>query len=123
MLVQVAYNPAVMLPYSKLGEEHEVTVQDASQLAAEGEVLSYWQLMVSLAALVSRQSTAPLWGTARCWPLLLGTLLCQAVARAPAPTLMPSNLVLKSSHSDAQQHGAGRWLTCYPAIQDQGTVT
>ena len=60
MLVQVAYNPGVMLPYSKLGEEHEVTVQDASQLAAKGEVLSYWELMVSLAALVSGQSMAPL---------------------------------------------------------------
>eukprot|EP00891_Asterochloris_glomerata_P004631 jgi/Astpho2/4631/Aster-x0209 len=45
LLTQVAYNPGVMLPYSKLGEEHEVTVQDTSQLAAKGEVLSYWQLM------------------------------------------------------------------------------
>ena len=74
LLVQVAYNPGVMLPYSKLGEEHEVTVQDASQLAAEGEELSYWQLMVSRAALVSGQPMASSGAQPRlccccCWPL------------------------------------------------------
>lgn len=91
--MQVAYNPGVMLPYSKLGEEHEVTVQDTSQLAAKGEVLSYWQLMVRLAALVSGQSPAHLWDTANCWLQSLAIVPSQHVAGAPAPTLAPSNIV------------------------------
>lgn len=45
-LVQVAYNPQVLLPCSKLGESSEVLVQDASALAAPQEELSFWQLQV-----------------------------------------------------------------------------
>lgn len=44
--VQVAYNPQVLLPASKLGENSEVFVQDAAALAQLGESLSFWQLQV-----------------------------------------------------------------------------
>lgn len=44
--VQVAYNPQVLLPASKLGENAEVFVQDAAALAGPGERLSFWQLQV-----------------------------------------------------------------------------
>lgn len=45
-IVQVAYNPQVLLPASKLGENAEVFVQDAAALAGPGEHLSFWQLQV-----------------------------------------------------------------------------
>lgn len=44
--MQVAYNPQVLLPASKLGENSEVFVQDAAALAQPGESLSFWQLQV-----------------------------------------------------------------------------
>lgn len=46
-LRQVAYSPRVLLPYSKLGEDNEVMVQDVSQFAEVGEELSFWQLQVN----------------------------------------------------------------------------
>ena len=45
-LVQVAYNPQVLLPASKLGENSEVLVQDIAKLAEPCESVSYWQLQV-----------------------------------------------------------------------------
>ena len=45
-LLQVAYNPQVLLPASKLGENSEVFVQDAAALANPEESLSFWQLQV-----------------------------------------------------------------------------
>lgn len=44
--MQVAYNPQVLLPCSKLGDTSEVLVQEASALAAPEEELSFWQLQV-----------------------------------------------------------------------------
>ena len=44
--MQVAYNPQVLLPASKLGENSEVFVQDAAALAQPGESLSFWQMQV-----------------------------------------------------------------------------
>ncbi|KAK9810370.1 hypothetical protein WJX72_009592 [[Myrmecia] bisecta] len=44
VLAEVAYNPKTLLPYSHLGENNEMTVQDISAFAAMGEELSFWQL-------------------------------------------------------------------------------
>ena len=44
ILAEVAYNPRVMLPYSHLGENHELAVQDVSAFAEKGEELSFWEL-------------------------------------------------------------------------------
>ena len=44
--VQVAYNPHVLLPASKLGENSEVLVQDIAKLAEPYEEVTYWQLQV-----------------------------------------------------------------------------
>ena len=46
MPLQVAYNPQVLLPASKLGEDSEVLVQDSGALANPEEELSFWQLQV-----------------------------------------------------------------------------
>lgn len=46
--LQVAYNPQVLLPCSRLGDTSEVLVQDASALAGPQEELTFWQLQVSL---------------------------------------------------------------------------
>lgn len=48
VILQVAYNPQVLLPCSKLGDTAEVLVQDASALAGPEEELSFWQLQVML---------------------------------------------------------------------------
>ena len=60
--VQVAYNPQVLLPASKLGENSEVFVQDAAALAQPGESLSFWQVQVMHTSCRSRcyMHTVPL---------------------------------------------------------------
>ncbi len=45
-MVQVLYDPRVLLPYSHLGETNELCVQDISSFADEGERLNFWQLQV-----------------------------------------------------------------------------
>ncbi|KAK9818136.1 hypothetical protein WJX72_007697 [[Myrmecia] bisecta] len=44
VMAEVSYNPKLLLPYTHLGEKNEMTVQDVSAFAAEGEELSFWQL-------------------------------------------------------------------------------
>ncbi|DBA72591.1 TPA: hypothetical protein ACH3X2_010343 [Trebouxia sp. C0005] len=44
LATEVAYNPQVLLPASKLGEDSEVLVQDSGALADPEEELSFWQL-------------------------------------------------------------------------------
>lgn len=43
---QVAFNPRVLLPLSHIGELHEFRLQEAALYCAEGEQLSYWELLV-----------------------------------------------------------------------------
>lgn len=68
--VQVAYNPQVLLPASKLGENSEVYVQDAAALAFPGESLTFWQLQVIC--------TTPAW-----------TVFQQQPTSSPAPAAPP----------------------------------
>ena len=46
ILAEVAYDKRVLLPYSHLGVDHELAVQDVSAFASEGEQISFWQLQV-----------------------------------------------------------------------------
>ena len=47
-MVQICYQPRVLLALSHVGETDEMRVQDASAFAACREELSYWELMVRL---------------------------------------------------------------------------
>ncbi len=44
--MQVAFNPGVLVPFSHLGEDDEMRVQDSSCFAARGERVSFWELQV-----------------------------------------------------------------------------
>ena len=46
LLTQMAYNPKMLLVYSKLSEECELMVQDSSAFAGRGERVSFLQLQV-----------------------------------------------------------------------------
>jgi len=44
ILLEVAFNPGVLVPFSHLGEDDEMRVQDASCFTARGERTSFWEL-------------------------------------------------------------------------------
>ena len=58
-LVELSFNPKVLLPLSHIGEQDEFRLQDASSFAAMGEELSYWELLVRSLALVPKPAHWP----------------------------------------------------------------
>lgn len=47
---QIAANPLMLVPVTRLGEDAMLTIADSSDYAALGEELNFWQLMVSVLA-------------------------------------------------------------------------
>lgn len=45
--LQIAANPLMLVPVTRLGEDAMLTIIDSSRYAALGEELNFWQLMVS----------------------------------------------------------------------------
>lgn len=45
-VLQVAVNPLMLKPATRLGEDAMLTIVDSSEYAALGEELNFWQLMV-----------------------------------------------------------------------------
>jgi hypothetical protein len=43
---QIAANPLMLVPVTRLGEDAMLTILDSSRYAALGEELNFWQLMV-----------------------------------------------------------------------------
>jgi hypothetical protein len=46
-VLQIAANPLMLVPVTRLGEDAMLTILDSSRYAALGEELNFWQLMVS----------------------------------------------------------------------------
>jgi hypothetical protein len=46
-VLQIAANPLMLTPVTRLGEDAMLTILDSSRYAALGEELNFWQLMVS----------------------------------------------------------------------------
>jgi hypothetical protein len=58
---QIAANPAMLVPVTRLGEDAMLTIADSADYAALGEELNFWQLMVSTFGAFGCVSVAIFW--------------------------------------------------------------
>ncbi len=79
---QVAYNPKVLLPYVKFGDDAEIAVLDSATLCNVGEELAFWDLMIRAQV----RTLCVLRVSDRCLPARAGMLLASHWSKSFAAT-------------------------------------